>query len=57
MARKKEEKAPEIKEPTPPKTGNKTIKITDNSELMKIQDEGRLIGWNPVTKEAVIKEG
>ncbi len=60
MAKKKEvREAPKV-ELTPPKvveTGPKIVIINDPKELEKLQDEGRLMGWNPLTKEAVIKEG
>lgn len=38
------------------KSGQKTVMITDGAMLAKLQDEGKLIGWDPDKKEAVIKE-
>ena len=61
MAKKKEPKAvaPEqVKVETPAPevavSGPKWIKVTAE-QLAKLQGEGRLVGYNPATEEALIK--
>ena len=38
-----------------PSTGLKTAKV-DHDELMKLQDDGKLVGWDPKTGIATYKE-
>ena len=59
MARKKKEKAPEKKEQAKPPVVEETtmkVKVTPE-ELDKLQNEGKLLGYDPATCEAVIRKG
>jgi len=57
VAKKKEEvKAPEVKEEVKApvvSSGLKRVKVTQE-ELMKLQVDKKLVGYDPATKEAII---
>ena len=62
MAKKKEvkvvvkkdtEQKEEVKVEAPIVSGLKRVKVTQE-ELMKLQDEHKLVGYDPATKEALI---